>query len=1322
VRALLIAEKPSVAKTVQAAFQPIKGSYPYTVDFTSAAGHLVELSMPDQYTEEWGLPWNVDVLPIIPDNWKKEVISSSSKFYNNIKQLIKDNDYDILINCCDCGREGEHIFYNIYEKLGLSIPVKRMWYDDQTEDELRRSINNLRDSDEFKGYRYASDLREKFDWLIGINFTRTATLKTNQKIVIGRCITVILSMVVKRELAIKNFVPTPFFELEATFVTSDGEFYTGKLVNTAGEGKTNRFDDKAMLESIDFSKPSYKVTKVKKGRIVTKPKSLLNIAALQKECNTQYGYTADKTLKIAQSLYEKKILSYPRTDCRYITTGMVDDFTDLLSSIAVIPELQPHVSGVIGNTSIYDRIKASKDFVNNKKITDHPALTPTKEKPDWGSLSKDEQNVYLTVAKRFLAMFLEPCIYNKVDVTTESSAGDVFITNGKALDSLGWKVLYKPVAYQYDATTGFTLTPLLDEDGAVAVDSVMIKVKNGQEQKKNGKAKTRKALSDYGFGSVVSFKTITTTKTFEGTYEKQDVWDDATCTVVQSPINEPFSTDMGSEEHEVYDSIVTMMGGYKYDYSDKKTLTEPVKSGESANESDNVSKILYETKTVTLYTATNSEGTSVSDKTAEWCSANGYTPIESSAHTATYNLYKYRSATSGIYTNEPSPEGEEDLSTDFTYFYSYIKNFNGYVPVGLGRNYHSFDSFIGIATTEDYKNKSSVSGGNGKTGGVPSYVQAYIDLMAPYALQAQKETGVSAAIIIAQGALESGYGRSGNAKNANNFFGITWTSGCGYECYNGKWRKYDDIADNVRDYCKVIWNSTGNSGFRYREAAGKSYKEAIDIIWEGGYCASGTKEEYVNGVVSIIENNHLAEYENDPEYQWDGTEPEFAKGGNSQEGSGSQNKIKGTLSDEEVDQFTNILNLFLKKQNSNEDVKVTTEYCKTRYDNYSYHPTNDDQKDILLTTVAFNKHLYKDEINIDSITYADVLGSKSGNGDSNGTGDYVGNGEYLWIVPGQTTITSYFGPRNSPTAGASSNHGGIDIACPEGSDVIAAKEGTVIAAHYDSGGGGNYICIEHEGGIQTEYMHNSKLLVKKGDVVKKGQVIAKSGNTGVSTGPHCHFGVKKDGVRVNPLDYVSPTDMPTKTTSFNDKISEDAEQVTGETSETRKKIVSFALKYIGNRYVYGGTSLTNGTDCSGYTLRIYEHFGIKLNRVAQDQTKNCTIIQKSELQPGDLVFFKKPGAVTIHHVAMYIGNGKIAHAASTNLGIITSELSNRSDIFCYGRVKGIEALENKEVKSTTEEETTEESTEDSTGKKNNAKKNNSKKKTSKKKATNKKGK
>lgn len=490
-RALLIAEKPSVAKTVQAAFQSIKGSYPYTVDFTSAAGHLVELSMPDQYTEEWGLPWNVDVLPIIPDNWKKEVISASSKFYNNIKQLIKDNDYDILINCCDCGREGEHIFYNIYEKLGLSIPVKRMWYDDQTEDELRRSINNLRDSDEFKGYRYASDLREKFDWLIGINFTRMATLKTNQKIVIGRCITVILSMVVKRELAIKNFVPTPFFELEATFVTSDGEFYTGKLVNTAGEGKTNRFDDKAMLESIDFSKPTYKVTKVKKGRIVTKPKSLLNIAALQKECNTQYGYTADKTLKIAQSLYEKKILSYPRTDCRYITTGMVDDFTDLLSSIAVIPELQPHVSGVIGNTSIYDRIKASKDFVNNKKITDHPALTPTKEKPDWGSLSKDEQNVYLTVAKRFLAMFLDPCVYNKVDVTTESSAGDVFITNGKTLDSLGWKVLYNNASKDI-------IIPALEEEQAVSIKDSEILEKQTQPPKHYTEASLLEAMETAG--------------------------------------------------------------------------------------------------------------------------------------------------------------------------------------------------------------------------------------------------------------------------------------------------------------------------------------------------------------------------------------------------------------------------------------------------------------------------------------------------------------------------------------------------------------------------------------------------------------------------------------------------------------------------------------------------------------------------------------------------------------------------------------------------------------------------------------------------------
>ncbi len=270
--------------------------------------------------------------------------------------------------------------------------------------------------------------------------------------------------------------------------------------------------------------------------------------------------------------------------------------------------------------------------------------------------------------------------------------------------------------------------------------------------------------------------------------------------------------------------------------------------------------------------------------------------------------------------------------------------------------------------------------------------------------------------------------------------------------------------------------------------------------------------------------------------------------------------------------------------------------------------------------------------------------------DDERNGRYYGTNEWMWPVPDCRDISSYFGNRTSPTAGASSYHKGIDIPCEQGTNIVATKDGTVTVAKA-SKSEGMWVAIDHDKHYTSYYMHCSSLLVKKGDEVKKGQVIALSGNTGVSTGPHCHFAILKDGEYQNPLDYVDPK--------------EEIHYTTTATSALRAEMVDYAKQFLGNPYVYGGTSLTNGTDCSGFTMRIYEHFGYSIPRTAQEQYNMAEKITKEDLLPGDLLFYGS-GTGGITHVTMYIGGDQVIHASTERTGIIISHISYRTPVG-YGR-------------------------------------------------------
>lgn len=274
--------------------------------------------------------------------------------------------------------------------------------------------------------------------------------------------------------------------------------------------------------------------------------------------------------------------------------------------------------------------------------------------------------------------------------------------------------------------------------------------------------------------------------------------------------------------------------------------------------------------------------------------------------------------------------------------------------------------------------------------------------------------------------------------------------------------------------------------------------------------------------------------------------------------------------------------------------------------------------------------------------------------DSEKNGYYYGTGEWMWPVPDCRTISSYFGIRTLPTTGASTDHKGIDIACAEGTNVVATKSGTVIVAE-NSDSEGNWIAIKHDDHYVSYYMHNSTLLVKVGDEVCKGEVIALSGNTGISSGPHSHFAILKDGKYVDPLKYVDPK--------------EEIQYSTTATTGLRSEIVAYAKQFIGNKYVYGGTSLTNGADCSGFTMKIFEHFDITIPRTAAEQCSASEKISKKDLLPGDLLFYTDNSG-TVSHVSMYIGNNQVIHASNSKPypegGIKVSDIGYRK-VYAYGR-------------------------------------------------------
>jgi len=436
---LVMAEKPSVARdlaSVLGSFQKKDGyleNSEYVV--TWAIGHLVELAEPEDYDIKFK-KWGLDTLPILPDSFKLKTNPRTAKQFKIVKLLVNRPDIEQIICATDAGREGELIFRYIYRLAGCQKPFLRLWLSETTPDAVKKAFTALRPGTEFNRLAAAAEARSRADWLIGINATRSFTVRHNTLLSIGRVQTPTLALIVNREREIKNFVPESYWELYAEFSKNDGQLYVGKWF----KGEQNRFQDQQAAQAVQSmvdGQPAA-VQQVEEKDVAELPPLLFNLNDLQKEANKKYGLAAARTLELAQSLYEtRKLLTYPRTDSRHLTAEMAKTIPERLSTLAGAAEYNLYVGTAKAAST------PGKRYVDNGKVSDHTALIPTNVKPNLDNLSPDERKIYDLVARRFLAIFFPPAKYKQTKVVTEA-AGETFLTTGRVELDKGWLTVYSP--------------------------------------------------------------------------------------------------------------------------------------------------------------------------------------------------------------------------------------------------------------------------------------------------------------------------------------------------------------------------------------------------------------------------------------------------------------------------------------------------------------------------------------------------------------------------------------------------------------------------------------------------------------------------------------------------------------------------------------------------------------------------------------------------------------------------------------------------------------------------------------------------------------
>lgn len=458
-KALLIAEKPSLMRAIQDVYNRNRAKIPYEVTFVSQRGHLVTLKLPHEIDEE-RKKWKWENLPFHPEDhggWQYKIIQEAKSGKNLtarerfelIKKELKSGAYDFVINAGDPDQEGELLVRLVLEFAKNTLPVKRFWTNDLTESHVLDALLNLKDDDKDAlcvNLYAAARGRQHSDYRFGMNLTEAATLKMNARVACGRVKTPILAIVCRREEEIRNFKPKTVFGVESRYK----EDFTGTLFDQTSvvEGEDEEDDKKEGIiwfetreeaENVMKALPkTAEVVSCEKKRTETFAPKLFKLATLQVEAGKR-GLNDAYTLQVIQGLYERELLSYPRTDCEYLSSG--ENFTGILAAVEAVPELESYAKAV--TPADINKVRGTKKWINDKALEEagHSAIRPTTKKPDFSSMTEDEKTIYTMVCKRFLAMFLPPVVQDKVLLVAK--AGDkTFKSRGKTLVSPGYSVLF----------------------------------------------------------------------------------------------------------------------------------------------------------------------------------------------------------------------------------------------------------------------------------------------------------------------------------------------------------------------------------------------------------------------------------------------------------------------------------------------------------------------------------------------------------------------------------------------------------------------------------------------------------------------------------------------------------------------------------------------------------------------------------------------------------------------------------------------------------------------------------------------------------------
>jgi DNA topoisomerase-3 len=433
---LVLAEKPSVARDIAKVLKCTSRKDGYIEGtkyvITWAVGHLITLAEPDDYDEKYK-KWRYNLLPIIPEEIQLKPYPNTEKQLKIIERLLNRNDVESVICATDSGREGELIFRYIYNYVECSKPFSRLWISSMTDVAINEGFNKLKDGSEYDNLYYSAKCRSEADWLVGINATRAYTTSNDVLLSIGRVQTPTLALIVNRKEEVDNFVPKDYIEVYAVFVDDFRAIWFNEKPSDTKIFHKKRAEEIAE-KIVDKDGVVEKVTKKLKKM---PPPLLYDLTELQRDGNKKYGYTAKKVLSLAQNLYEKrKLITYPRTDSRYLSDDMKKKVKSTMRKINVSP-----YNKAIEPLLKKGELKFTKRIINNSKVTDHHAIIPTDVVPRINNLTKDELNIYNLVVKRFISVFYDYYKYETTEIIFDIE-GEKFVSSGKVIVDKGWKALY----------------------------------------------------------------------------------------------------------------------------------------------------------------------------------------------------------------------------------------------------------------------------------------------------------------------------------------------------------------------------------------------------------------------------------------------------------------------------------------------------------------------------------------------------------------------------------------------------------------------------------------------------------------------------------------------------------------------------------------------------------------------------------------------------------------------------------------------------------------------------------------------------------------